>query len=82
MTTSSNRLILGYELDAWSGCGLKNPMTVDLSQSTNSHILLCGMSGGGKSHLEHLILTRLIFAERDRGGEYFFAGHKGDDTFA
>lgn len=82
MTTSFNRLILGYELDAWKGCGLKTPVAVDLSPSTNSHILLCGMSGGGKSYLEHQILTRLILAEQDRGGEYFFADYKSDDTFA
>ncbi len=82
MMTNSNRLTLGYDLDAWSGCELKTPVTIDLSQGTNSHMLLCGMSGSGKSYMEHQILTRLILAEQDRDGEYFFADYKSDDTFS
>ena len=82
--TNSNppRLTLGYDLDAWKNFGKKEPITIDISPSENSHILLCGMSGSGKSYLEHQLLTRLIQAERGRGGEYFFADYKGDDSFS
>ena len=40
------------------------------------------MSGAGKSFHEHQLLYRLILAERDKGGEYYFADYKGDDTFS
>ena len=53
---------------------------VDLSSHTNSHILLCGMSGAGKSFHEQQILSKLALAEPD--GEIFFADYKQDDSFA
>lgn len=82
MTSNSPRLTLGYDLDAWKNFGKKEPITIDISPSENSHILLCGMSGPGKSYQEHQILARLIQAERGRGGEYFFADYKGDSSFS
>lgn len=86
MATFDRSLILGYDLDAWKNYGLKKPITVDVSSDTNSHILLCGMSGSGKSYLEHQLFARLIRAEQSnqdgRGGEYLFADYKGDDTFS
>lgn len=82
MTTSdSSRLLLGYDLDAWKNFGEKEPITIDISPRENSHILLCGMSGAGKSFQEHQMLRRLIRAEQDKGGEYYFADYKGDDSF-
>lgn len=74
-------LSLGYDLDAWENFREKSSIQIDTSPSANSHILLCGMSGSGKSYLEHQLLYRLILAEQDRGGEYFFADYKGDDSF-
>lgn len=82
MNSKPPRLTLGYDLDAWTNFGEKEPVTIDISPSANSHILLCGMSGSGKSYLEHQILYRLILAERERGGEYVFADYKGDDSFS
>lgn len=78
----SPRLALGYDLDAWEAFGETEPVTIDISPSENSHILICGMSGSGKSYMEHQLLARLIQAERPKGGEYFFADYKGDDTFS
>lgn len=78
----NSRLILGYDLDKWNLYGAKEPISVDISPKTNSHILLCGMSGSGKSYMEHQLLTRLILAEQSRKGEYYFADYKGDDTFS
>lgn len=74
--------MLGYDLDKWRNYGLKEPITVAISPDTNSHILLCGMSGSGKSYAEHQLVARLIQAEQDRGGEYLFADYKMDDTFS
>ena len=56
------------------------PITIDLSPDKNSHILLCGMSGSGKSYLENQILAKLALAEPD--GEIYFADYKQEDSFA
>ena len=76
------QITLGFDSDIWDGYGLKDSVSIDLSPKANSHILLCGMSGSGKSYMEHQLLARLILAEKDRNGEYFFADYKGDDTFS
>lgn len=76
----ASRLTLGYELDAWKMYREKVPITIDLSPKTNSHILLCGMSGSGKSYLENKLLMSLALAEPD--GEIYFADYKQDDSFA
>lgn len=76
----SPRLTLGYDLDRWRLFGEKVPMSTDLSPKTNSHILLCGMSGAGKSFHEQQIVCKLALAEPD--GEIYFADYKQDDSFA
>ncbi len=76
----SPQLILGYELDSWKLYQEKVPITVDLSPKTNSHILLCGMSGSGKSYHEQQILYKLALAEPD--GIFYLADYKQDDSFA
>lgn len=78
----SHGLVLGYDLDRWNDYGEKSPITIDISPKENSHILTCGMSGSGKSYMEHQLLARLILAEQNNGGEYFFSDYKGDDTFS
>ena len=75
-----HQLVLGYSLDTWNTFGLKQPITIDLSPSTNSHILLCGMSGSGKSYLEQSILCKLSLAAPD--GEIYFSDYKSDDSFS
>ena len=75
-----NTLTLGYDLDMWNGYGMKSPVTTDISPKTNSHSLLCGMSGAGKSFAEEQIFAKLVMAEKN--GEYFFADYKGDDNFS
>lgn len=79
-TPSSPQLTLGYELDVWKLYREKVPITIDLSPGKNSHILLCGMSGSGKSYLENQILSKLALAEPD--GEIYFADYKREDSFA
>lgn len=74
------KLTLGYDLDAWNNYGRKAPISVDLSPAKNSHILLCGMSGSGKSYLEHALMAKL--ADKEPDGEIFFSDYKNDDTFA
>lgn len=74
------QLILGYDLDRWNVYGEKVPITIDISPKRNSHILVCGMSGAGKTYLENQILAKLALAEPD--GEIYFADYKQDDSFA
>lgn len=72
-------LTLGYDLDAWNGYGTKVPITTDISPSTNSHMIISGMSGSGKSFFENALFAKLIIAEPD--GEYHFADYKQEDSF-
>lgn len=74
------KLTLGYDLDRWRLFGEKVPINIDLSPKTNSHILLCGMSGSGKSYLENQISAKLALVEPD--GEMHFGDYKQDDSFA
>lgn len=78
MTTNSD-LLLGYDYDKWYGYGIKDPVTTDISSKTNSHILLCGMSGSGKSYAENLLMARLS-AHND--SSIYFADYKQDDSFS
>lgn len=73
------RLTLGYDLDRWRLFSEKVPISIDLSPKINSHILLCGMSGSGKSCLENQILAKLALAEPD--GVIYFGDYKQDDSF-
>lgn len=79
MIESNKNLTLGYDLEYWKNFGIKKEISVDISPQTNSHILLCGMSGSGKSFGELGLLTKLILAEPE--GEYYFADYKADDMF-
>jgi len=79
MKLKSKTLNIGYNLDEWYDFGRKVPITIDISPATNSHILICGMSGGGKSYFEQSLFYKLCQVE-DKG-EYHFADFKGDDNF-
>lgn len=81
-TSDSSAMVLGYNLERWNDRREKTPVSIDLSPKANSHVLLSGMSGSGKSYMEHQVLARLILAEKERNGEYFFADYKSDDTFS
>lgn len=78
--TSRPKLVLGYDLDAWNQRGERRTITVDLSPENNSHILLCGMSGSGKSYFALEIFSKIELSEPN--GEIHFADYKGDNSFA
>ena len=48
--TENNSFKLGYDYDAWQGYGQRDILSTDISLKTNSHMILCGMSGSGKSY--------------------------------
>lgn len=76
--TKNSDLVLGFDYDKWYGYGEKEPVTTDLSLKTNSHIILCGMSGSGKSYAENLLIARISNTE----GIVFFSDYKQDDSFS
>lgn len=76
----SHQLLLGYDLDSWNLYREKVPIVTDLSAKVNSQILLCGMSGAGKSFHEQQIVCKLALAEPD--GELYCADYKGEDALA
>lgn len=74
-------ILLGYDYDKWYVYVTKEPVLTDISVNTNSHILICGMSGSGKSYLTNQLFARLC----SQGGEnakVYFADFKQDDTFS
>ena len=80
MMPTSKPLPLGYDLDAFNDYGDKTPITTPITPDTNSHILICGMSGSGKSYFESQLFARLARAEP--GSEFYFADYKAEDAFA
>lgn len=81
MTIPSNELFVGYDYDMWVGYGQKQPISVDASTKNNTHTLICGMSGSGKSYLTNQYLARICL----HGGKesvVYFADFKQDDSFA
>ena len=76
MMMNSN-LILGYDYDKWYGYEIKEPVVTDISTKTNSHTLICGMSGSGKSYAESILLAGIASTE----GTVYFSDFKQDDSF-
>jgi len=83
MMSCKPTLTLGYNLDAWNDYGVKIPVIVDISSSTNSHIIINGMSGSGKSYAQLGYIAKLFAAQSDsKFGEFYFADYKGEDAFS
>ncbi len=66
-------------MDRWNAYQETLPIITDLSTETNSHMIICGLSGSGKSYCEQIILAKLAAAEPN--GEIYFADYKGDPSF-
>lgn len=80
MMTNSD-LVLGYNYDKWYGYGIKEPVITDISTKTNSHIILSGMSGSGKSYATNILFAKICSVFQNEGIAYF-ADFKQDDQFA
>lgn len=82
--TSCENLTIAYDYDAWQGYFAKIPITIDASIKNNSHSLICGMSGSGKSYYINQYLARICLSERksSNNSEVYFADFKQDDSFA
>lgn len=80
MTTSYNVLI-GYDYDEWYGHSDKTPVCIDASTKNNSHTLICGMSGSGKSYLINQYFARICL-QGGQDSKVYFADFKQDDSFS
>lgn len=78
--TMNSDIILGYDYDKWYGYGWKEAVRTGISTQTNSHTLICGMSGSGKSYLTNQYLARLYLGSSN-SGQVYFADFKQDDQF-
>lgn len=79
MMMNCNILGLGNHLDIWNAYGIKQPILIDITPTTNNHILISGMSGSGKSYAEIGLFAHFILA--CSGCECYFADFKQDDSF-
>lgn len=79
--TKNNSLKLGYAYDAFYGHDQRDALFTDISLKTNSHMILCGMSGSGKSYALIWCLKMLILVSAPEA-KFFFADFKQDDSFA
>jgi hypothetical protein len=78
MTTNYN-VNVAYDLDRWQNLSVRVPIVVSFANGENTHILLSGMSGSGKSYYELQLIAKLVKA--DQNMEIYFGDYKGDDTF-
>jgi len=70
---------LGYDLVAWQNYGIKKKIVTDISVGTNSHMLINGASGSGKTYLQSQIFAKL--AQADTESVFYFADYKQDDSY-
>lgn len=60
MTMLSEKILVGYDYDAWYGYGEKLPITIESTTKNNTHTLICGMSGSGKSYCVNQFMARIF----------------------
>lgn len=76
----NSKMNVSYDYDEWHGYGRKTPCNIDISTNSNSHTLICGMSGSGKSYFLNQYFARLC-ARSGEGSIVYFADFKQDDSF-
>lgn len=79
--TKNFDLVIGYDFDKWYGYEVKQPITADFSTKSNSHMILCGMSGSGKSYATNLLFAKITNVG-DSKNKVYFADFKQDDQFS
>lgn len=76
----SNELLVAYNYDSWYGYNQKEPIQKDVTVKNNSHTLICGMSGSGKSYFTIQYIAR-IFKTGGNNSVVYFGDFKQDDAF-
>lgn len=75
------QILFAYDYDYWNNYSIKKPVFVDISSQKNSHILLVGLSGSGKSYALIRCIREIIQSGTPQD-EYFFSDFKQDDLFS
>lgn len=75
----NSRVKIAYSLDDWNDMGVMTPIYINTTLGENSHMLISGMSGSGKSYCELQLLARLIKSDPEM--KVYFSDYKGDDSF-
>lgn len=76
---SNNELCLGYAYDDFYNCNIRTKIVANTSINNNSHTLICGMSGSGKSTFLNQYLAKLCLLDKE--SIIFFGDYKSDDTY-
>lgn len=71
---------IAYDYDTWIGYGRQVPLSIDISTHRNCHILLCGMSGAGKSYA--LLRTLALIIKTIPTCEIHFGDYKQEEAFS
>lgn len=74
-----SNILIGYEYDAWVNYNEKIKIEINCSTHVNSHLLISGMSGSGKSYLINQVLARF---SKNTNTMIYFADFKQDDAFS
>lgn len=77
--TKESKILIGYEYDAWVNYNEKIKIEINCSTHVNSHLLISGMSGSGKSYLINQVLARF---SKNSNAIIYFADFKQDDAFS
>lgn len=79
MMIFKKKIVLGYDYDTFLNCKEKIGIMACCEKTENSHIILSGMSGSGKSTALLMLYAELIKTEEN--GIYYFADFKQDSSF-
>lgn len=75
----SYEISIGCNWEKFNALSIKEPINIDFGLSENSHCLITGMSGSGKSYFELILMAKLI--KNIPNSEIYFGDYKGDDSF-
>ena len=78
--TKHPKILLAYEYDIWTVFGIREPIYIDISLKQNSHVLISGMSGSGKSYLTIELFARLC-KYNNKNRKFYFCDFKCEDDF-
>lgn len=65
----------------WQESGIKVPLYTDISPATNSHCLISGLSGSGKSYALLRLFRELVQSDSQQD-EFYFGDFKQEDSYS
>ena len=74
-----NLVTIGYDLDIWRDFGEKEEIFIDTSPKSNSHIILSGASGRGKTYCQNFILSKIL--SKNVNSKLYLSDYKRQDEY-